>query len=713
MAELSSTLIKTMTYERPSIDKGYANQTLHVDLSTADIVTKPVDEQMKKIFIGGKGFDLWLMWQLVGADTKWNDPENAICISSGPMGGTPGYPGSGKSIVTSVSPLTGSVMDSNVGGYFGPYLKFSGFDALTVNGKAEENTVIFINGVDNTIELRRFEALPEDAYTLAGELTEHFGGDKLTSISVVSAGSGAKNTLIGCLNFSWYDKPRKQVRLKQAGRGGIGTVFAHKGIKAIVARWDQVGLNANQPADKAALKTVARCHSKEIVELDPKQNEMARLGTVHLVPIMNDFDLLPTHNFRYGKHPQAELIGREAYGMLFDPGFDGCWKGCTLACAHGVKRFIPMTGPFAGQPVFVDGPEYETIAGCGSNLGIFDPLTILEFNFYCDTYGVDTISVGTGMAFVMEAFEMGEITVEDTGGLQLNFGNRLHALELLHQMAAGEGFGVYLGQGIRRMKTIFAEKFGADAKFLADIGMESKGLEFSEYMTKESLAQQGGYGLALKGPQHDEAWLIFLDMVHNFMPTFEQKAEALHWFPMFRTWFGLCGLCKLPWNDVVPEDNKDTMEPAKVMKHVKWYAEYFSAMTGRQAQPEDLITMSEGVYNFQRIFNLRLGYGRRQHDTIPYRAVGPVTVDEYESRQERYDGQLVEKHQVDIKGLSSEEKVARLRELREAQYEKLKDAVYERRGWTSDGIPTVATVKRLGIDFPEVLDLLAQHGVTE
>ena len=112
--------------------------------------------------------------------------------------------------------------------------------------------------------------------------------------------------------------------------------------------------------------------------------------------------------------------------------------------------------------------------------------------------------------------------------------------------------------------------------------MESKGLEFSEYMTKESLAQQGGYGLALKGPQHDEAWLIFLDMVHKLFPTFEDKAEALHWFPMFRTWFSLCGLCKLPWNDIVPEDNKDTAEPAKVMKHIEWYAEYFSAVTGRK-----------------------------------------------------------------------------------------------------------------------------------
>jgi len=197
------------------------------------------------------------------------------------------------------------------------------------------------------------------------------------------------------------------------------------------------------------------------------------------------------------------------------------------------------------------------------------------------------------------------------------------------------------------------------------------------------------------------------------MPTFEQKAEALHWFPMFRTWFGLCGLCKLPWNDIVPEDNKDTMEPAKVMKHVNWYADYFSAVTGRQSSAEDLISMSEGVYNFQRVFNLKMGYGRRQHDAIPYRAVGPVTVEEYDSRAERYDKQLVEKYEQDIDGLAVEEKVATLRKFREAQYEKLKDAVYKRRGWTPDGIPTVATVKRLGIDFPEVLDVLKANGVVD
>jgi len=651
------------------------------------------------------------LWNAVAPTTRWDDPQNAVCIASGPLGGTPIYPGSGKSIVTSLSPLTGSVIDSNVGGYFGPYLKFSGFDALEIQGRSAEESVIFIDGIDQQVQILSAAGLPENAYELSSLLTEYFGAGKPRSISVVSAGPGAKNTLIGCLNFSWYDAKRKRARYKQAGRGGIGTVFAHKGLKALVVRWETVTADTNHPADMAVLKDVGRRHSREIVELDPKQNEMSRIGTTHLVTIMNDHDLLPTHNFRYGSHPQAPNLGQQVYRLLFDPGFDGCWMGCTVACSHGVKDFVPLTGPFEGRKVFVDGPEYETIAGCGSNLGIFDSNTVVEMNFYCDAYGLDTISVGTALAFAMDCFEMGLINDTHTGGIDLSFGNRRSALKIVHQMAAGEGFGRIVGQGVRKMKEIFAAEFGADPGIMTDIGMEAKGLEFSEYMTKESLAQQGGYGLALKGPQHDEAWLIFLDMVHNFIPTFEQKAEALHWFPLFRTWFGLCGLCKLPWNDIVPEDNKDTQEPAKVMKHVNWYADYFSAVTGRTVTPDDLIKMSEAVYNFQRIFNLKMGCGRREHDALPYRAMGPVTEQEYESRAERYDTELQEKYAVAITGKTTAEKVALLRQFRQEQYAKLTDAVYRRRGWTADGIPTVEKVKRLGIDFPEVMALLKANGV--
>jgi len=667
---------------------------------------------MKDTFIGGRGFDIWLLWNALPKNriVKWDDPENEVCIACGPLGGTPVYPGSGKSIAVSISPLTDIVVDSNVGGSFGPYLKFSGWDALEIQGKAKSEVVIFINGDEGKVQIEDASQLPSETYAIADILSRKYGGDSGQSISVVSSGPGAEHTRFGCLNLSWYDPARKIHRFKQAGRGGIGTVLRDKKIKAIVLKYSgRVSVETNGPADPEMVKQAGTAHSQEIRHLDPKQNEMSIVGTTHLVTIMNDFDLLPVKNFAYGSHPEAEKLGREVYRRKFDKGYDGCWMGCAVSCAHGVKDFEPKTGPCAGKKVFVTGPEYETIAGVGSSCGIFDADYVIEMNFYCDTYGLDTISVGTAIAFAMECHERGLIDEKATGGLELKFGNKEAALELVHQMARGEGFGVTVGQGIRRMKKLFAEKYGANLQMLQDIGMESKGLEFSEYVTKESLAQQGGYGLTLKGPQHDEAWLIFLDMVHNLIPTFEQKAEALHWFPMFRTWFGLNGLCKLPWNDIVPEDNKKTKDPAKVMGHVENYAKFFSAVTGRRTTADDIIKMSEKVYNFQRIFNVRLGFGTREYDALPYRAVGPVTKEEYESRAERYDKQLKQKVGFDPSGKSTEEKIRVLREYREAEYEKLKDNVYTRRGWNSNGVPTLEKVKALGIDYPDVVELLKKH----
>jgi len=281
-------------------------------------------------------------------------------------------------------------------------------------------------------------------------------------------------------------------------------------------------------------------------------------------------------------------------------------------------------------------------------------------------------------------------------------------LILVHQMAKGEGFGLVVGQGVRAMKSIFAEKFGADPKFLQDMGMEIKGMEISEYISKESIAQQGGFALASKGAQHDEAWLIFMEMVHKQIPTFEDKAEALHYFPMWRTWFSLHGLCKLPWNDIIPESNKTAAEPAKVPEHLENYTWLYEGVLGEKITPDEIIEQSEKVYTFQRLFNLRLGFGTREHDYPPYRAMGPVTAAEYESRSERYDKELIDTGK-NIQNLSTKEKIKSLRDYRESRYEMLVDAVYKRRGWTDRGIPTEKTVKRLGIDYPEIVELINKN----
>ncbi|MGD2206616.1 MAG: aldehyde ferredoxin oxidoreductase C-terminal domain-containing protein [Anaerolineae bacterium] len=710
-------ILAQFRYDPPIVKQGYAGQTLSVNVSANTIAAKPVDEKMKRTFIGGRGFDLWLLWNAVTGETAWDSPENEIVIAAGPIGGITQYPGTGKSIVVSISPLTGSVVDSNVGGYFGPLLKFAGFDALEVQGIADREVIVFIDGNEGLVQIIDAPEESVNSHLLAEEMAALFGKTpkERQGISSVSAGLGAEHTRMGCLNFSFYDPRREVVRLKQAGRGGIGTVLRQKKIKALVVKYDGLSGDSNHPADLSRIQDTGAKMHREIYERDPIMFEMRKDGTNHLTKIMNDYDILPVHNFRYGAHPEAAKIYSPHFQKYFEyTAPDGCWYGCTLACAKFAKGFKPHTGPYKGQIVSVDGPEYETVAGIGANCGIWDAHAVLEANFYCDTYGIDTISFGTTLAFTMECYEEGIINKEITGGLELNFGNGDAMLEVLHQMGRGEGFGAVIGQGIRRMKTFLAEEYGADPRFLQDIGMECKGLEYSEYVTKESLAQQGGYGLANKGPQHDEAWLIFMDAVNNQIPTFEDKAEALHYFPMWRTWFGLNGLCKLPWNDVEPATNRDLysgIDAAKVPEHVQNYVDLFQAVTGRDdvKNGDDLVRMSEVVYNFQRVFNLKMGFGTREHDAIPYRSVGPVTDVEYESRAERYDEQLRELVGIDPEGMATTEKRLALRRYREEQYEKLLDAVYKRRGWNQNGIPTLETAKELGIDFPDVVALIKQH----
>jgi aldehyde:ferredoxin oxidoreductase len=707
-------LLKEFKYTWAPIERGYNNRTLYVNVGDLSIREKPVNAAMKEKFIGGKGFDLRLLWDGTKPETKWNDPENEIVISGGPCCGITQYSGAGKSIVCAISPQTDSIMDSNVGGYFGPFLKFCGFDAFELQGKSGQDVIIVLDEEKESVEIWDAAGLPFDSHVLGEVLHDMFakeGSDKdKMNVAVVSAGTAAEHSLIGMLNFTFYDIKRKKVRLKQAGRGGIGTVLRDKKVLALVAKVKGIGGNRNNVVNMEAIQERGHKFNREMRDLDDKQCEMRSKGTAHLTHIMNDYDLLPVHNFKFGSHPDAYKIRGDVWKSYFTQNVpDGCWIGCNMSCAKGVDDYELRTGPYKGDKVIVDGPEYETTSSLGSIAGIFNPDFTIEANFYCDTYGICTITWGTILGFVMECYENGILNEERTGGLKLNFGNADTAMDLLHQVSRGEGFGLIAGQGVRKMKQIFAEKGWGDAGFMQDIGMENKGLEYSQYVSKESLAQQGGYAMTNKGPQHDEAWLIFMDMVNNQIPTFEKKAEALHYFPMFRTWFGLAGFCKLPWNDVEPETNPQSDEPAKVPEHVDNYVTIFNAVTGQNIDKKELVRQSERVYNFQRIFNLRRGYGTRKHDAQPYRACGPVTKEEYESRAERYDKQLIEKIGFDPSGKTTEEKMSVLRKFREGQYEQLLDAVYARRGWTKNGVPKIEHLKQLGMDLPELVETVTPY----
>ena len=707
-------VIATYRYTPAPITRGYSDKRLHINLSHLEIREHTIPEKIKEIFIGGKGYGLWFLWQATQPTTKWSDPENELCFCNGPIMGITQYPGSGKCHVVGISPITGLPMDNNVGGYFGSFLKFSGFDLLEIQGKAEKDVIIFIDGNEGLVQIEEAPLEEVDSYYLVEYLTEMYAKDESDkkNVSVVSTGTGAENSLIGMLNFSWFDDKRKHTRVKQAGRGGPGTTFRDKRIKALVVRFAGINANSNQVANPDLIRQAGSRINKEIIQLDATNCRMRSIGTVNMIETLNAADVLPVNNYQLGADDRIHAIESGVWKSKFTQGmFDGCWYGCTLSCAHAVDNYELKTGPLKGENVIVDGPEYEGVGGLGSNLGCWDADFVIESNFYCDHYGLDNISAATIIAFLMECYEAGIIDQTITEGLDLRFGNTEAAMEVIHKIARGDKFGKIAGSGIRKIKEYLVKHHNAPAQFLQDIGMETKGLEFSEYMTKESLAQQGGFGMANKGPQHDEAWLIFMDQVKKQLPTFQDKAEALFYFPLFRTWFSLVGLCKLPWNDTEPADNRTKysgMEAAKVPEHVENYCWLYEGVTGLPLSKDQMINQSRRVYNFQRMFSVRLGRGDRKDDRVPYRAMGPVTVFEYESRQNRYDDQLKQILNIDPTGKTTEEKIKILRQYREEQYEKLQDAVYARRGWDANGIPTEETLRSLRLDFPEVLALITK-----
>jgi len=347
-------LLAEFKYNLAPVVRGYNKRTLYINLGSKEIKSKPVTDMMIDKFVGGKGFDMYLMWHGVKDDTKWNSPENEICVSFGPLCGNTSYPGSGKSIVTTISPLTGIPVDCNVGGHFGPYTKFSGWDALELQGKADEEVIVFIDGDKGIVQI--FSAPDEDinSHIFAEELHKEFADslDKLQFVSVVSTGKAADHVNITCLNFSFWDKRRKVARLKQAGRGGTGTVFRDKNIKAMVVKYSGLKADTNNPVDLPTLqKTGLKLH-KEIEAGDSTQCRMHEVGTAHLMEVMNDYDLLPIRNFKYGQAPEAIGLHSREFTALFTQGMaDGCWYGCSLSCCKAVDNFKPRTGPYKGQSV--------------------------------------------------------------------------------------------------------------------------------------------------------------------------------------------------------------------------------------------------------------------------------------------------------------------------------------------------------------------------
>ncbi len=712
-----------MDYAKRPIQRGYTNRILSVDLTSGSITAPELDTRVRDYFLGGRSLGLYLLHQAITPRTQACDPENPLIIANGPLGGIPQFPGTAKAMAVSLSPLTGIPGVSNFGGHFGAYLKYAGFDALQVTGKATGGIIIVIDSYQGKVTIEDAPA-DDEAFDLEKDIVERFtaAGYEKRHMAFLSTGIGAANTTYGCINSHYYDvtKPvdghKGLFRVKQAGRTGIGSVMSDKKIRSVVVLVDHPhGENPYGAADWERVKKAGMKLHKVVRDVDPQSLRMHRKGSAGLISFMSkdEYQSLPVRNFQTGSDPRAGLIcGKYYEEHLFDHrGMDGCFPGCNLQCTKG-GWVILSSGDHAGRKVWVDGPEYETAAGFGSNLGVWNAEFIMEANWHCDNYGIDTITTAGGMAFLMECFQRGLLTEQDGGGLVLAWGGEASALEFIHRLALGKtSMAQAAGRGIKELADWVVrrhkERTGEDVRpEIEKFAMHAKGLPFTFYRTHRSLSMQGSYAAASDiGAHHAAAWLIKADLLGAF-PTFESKARALVNYPRVRLGNDNMGVCKLPWVDVFnPESAARTdadiyINPASQ----EIYAEFYNGVLGSDLTWEEIFAQTDRDINLQRILNvLRYGRDTGSHDWIPDRAIGPTDDALYEAEIEYNNRDLAQrlgKSPEELNGMTTRRKRELLMECRKAELRKLIDVYYQERGWNSCGIPMPDTLRDLGLwDF--------------
>jgi aldehyde:ferredoxin oxidoreductase len=487
------------------------------------------------------------------------------------------------------------------------------------------------------------------------------------------------------------------------------------------------GENPYGAADWEKAKRAGSRLSKVVREVDPVSLKMYRKGSAGLISFMNkeNYRSLPVKNYQYGSDPRAEQISGKFYAdNLFDHrGMDGCYPGCSLKCTKG--GWVTLSaGDQKGTKVWVDGPEYETACGFGSNLGIWNAEAVMEANWHCDNFGIDTITAAVIISFLMECFQRDYLTKDDTGGLELTWGNEKAMLSFLHQISSGETECARVaGKGMLSLADWVSERYmkrtGLEnpEKELRKFAMQVKGLPFSLYRTHRSLSMQASYAAASDiGAHHAAAWLIKVDLLGAF-PTLQDRARALVTYPRVRLGNDNLGLCKLPWVDVFNPESEKVKDTDKYINPAsqEMYAEFYNGMLGTDLTWEKIYEQTDRDINLQRVMNaIIFGRSTGEKDWVPDRAIGPTDDDLYDAEKDFHDAEISKilgKPLEDAEKMQAKDKREILMNHRKDQLQKLIHAYYYERGWSAAGIPTVETLKQVGLW--EFLNRETQTTITE
>jgi len=564
---------------------GYAGKTLDVNLETGELKDKPLDEDTLRMYLGGKGLGLKLIYDEFRDDMQPFDPDNLLVFATGPATGAR-VPTSGRyHILTSKSPLTGAVGSGNSGGKWGPYLKFAGYDAVVVRGISEKPVYLsIINGKAELVEAPDIWGMTVTAVTneLIGRTT---GNPRKTS--VVCIGPAGENLIsMACIMNDEY---------RTAGRTGSGAVMGSKKLKAIVVSGDKRHESANPEmlVDKVA-------ESMSLIKENPVTGPKGGLhlyGTAVLVNIVNAHGAYSSRNFQQGNFPEADEQSGERLTATYLTGTTGCW-GCPIVC--GRKSVVPE-GPFSVR--YTEGPEYETIFALGSNCGVKELDAVVKANHFCNEFGIDTISMGGTIACAMELVEKGKIPEESLLGLNLKFGDAGAMVECVWRTAYKAGFGADLALGSSKL----AEKYQAP-----EYSINVKGMELPAYDPRAIQGIGLEYATSNRGGDHVYGYTIPSEILGIPKKLDPYSTEGKPEWTIFM-------------QDMVSAINSTVICLfTSFALGLPQYAGMLQAITGMELDPEKLLRIGERITNLERLMNNRYGFNRLQ-DVLPRRLTAEPT----------------------------------------------------------------------------------------
>ena len=599
--------------------KGWTGKILRINLTKRKTTIWEYDGELARKFIGGRGIAIKLLWDLLTPGTDPLSPGNKLIFAAGPLNAL--APNAGKLVVAAKSPLTSGYGDGNLGTRMVIHLRKAGYDAIILEGALDKPGYIFIdNNKTEIIDARDLWGL--DAFETERKLREIYG----ENVGIVEIGPGGENQVLYATILSQEGR--------SGGRPGMGAVMGSKKVKAIVVK----GTKEIDVYDKDKLARLSKTIYEEIKK-KPGYNFWRRQGTMMTVRWCQENSTLPSYNFKEGVFEFASEM--DGYAMeKIKIKQRGC-PLCNMICGNVVEDY-------EGEESELD---YENVAMLGSNIGIGDLKKIAVLNKLADKYGLDTISLGSTIAFSMEAKERGILPEAP------EWGDFNAVKELIEDIAYKRtSLGKLLSQGTMRA----SQKLGGESYKFA---MNIKGLEISAYDCRAAPAMALAFGTSPIGAHHKDAWVISWEIKTDRTAYNKAKVEKVLEFQRIRGgMFESLTICRLPWIELGID--------------LEYYAKLFKAATGISVTLDDLFFAADRIYDLIRLFWIReyTVEGKRWSRLMDY---PPVKWFEEPLTKGAYKGATLDKE----------------------KYGQLLNWYYEYRGWDYNGVPKRETLEKHGLSL--------------